>query len=109
MITRLAGAATLFSAGAILLTGTPSFAATPLAGHGSSPSISMAGSCSGGQDAKKDDSAAKKDASAKKDGSCGKDGSCSKDHKSGKKAAKDGSCSKDKKTAKDGADAADKK
>jgi len=107
MITRLIGAATLFSAGAILLTGTPDFAATPVAFHGAGAAVGLAGGC-GGQDTKKDDAA--KDtkaapAKAKKEGSCGKDGSCGKSKKGGKdgscgKDKKDGSCGKDKKTAK---------
>ena len=91
MITKLIGAATLFGTSAILLTGTPTIAATPLT-RGESPAITMAGDC-GAKDAKKDDAA-----KPKKDGSCGKDGSCSKDMK----AKKDGSCGKDKKAKKDG-------
>jgi hypothetical protein len=98
MITRLIGAATLFTAGSVLLTGAPTLSANPTPGQGAGAACSMAGNCST-QEPKKDDTAkpaakdAKKDAKAKKDGSCGKDkkeGSCGKDKK-------EGSCGKEKK------------
>jgi hypothetical protein len=98
MITKLIGAATLFSAGTILLTGTPTIAATRVTTQGQGASLTMAGSCGG--DAKKDDTAAKKDGSCGKDAKAKKDGSCGKDKKA-KMAKKDGSCGKDGSCSKD--------
>ena len=106
MIHKLAGVATLFTASAVFIAGTPQLHAAPLATFGSESALMAAGDC-GDKDMKKDAPAAKDDkAPAKaKDGSCGK-GSCGKDMKKGKK---DGSCSKDKKAKKDGSCGKDKK
>jgi len=124
MINRLVGAATLFTASAIFLSGSQQLAATPLATSGTDAAVMQNGDC-GDKDMKKDPAApADSKAPAKaKDGSCGK-GSCgAKDMKKGKKdgtcgkdkgkkdgtcgkdkGKKDGSCGKDKKEASCGAD-----
>ena len=105
MINRLVGAATLFTASAIFISGSPRLGATPLATFGTEASVMQNGGC-GDKDMKKDPAApadAKAPAKAK-DGSCGK-GSCgAKDMQKGKKAKKDGTCGKDKKEASCGAD-----
>ena len=113
MITKLIGAATLFTAGSFLGAGAPTIGATAVEGFSAASAFTMTGSCgaSGSKDEGKAPDKAKdgscgkgscgsKDKKAKKDGSCGK-GSCgSKD----KKAKKDGSCGKDKKEASCGKD-----
>ena len=88
MISRLVGAATLFTAGSLMAGAPPALGATPIQGAGSANAAwVMAGCGSDQQDAKGEAKPAKA-----KDSSCGK-GSCgSKDAK----AKKDGSCGKDK-------------
>lgn len=98
MITKLTGAATLFTAGALFIAGSPQLGATPVAATGAAPSLTLAGQCGSkdmGPQAPKDTKAPAKKEKAK-DGSCGK-GTCgSKDLKKGQKQ---GSCGKDKKEA----------
>jgi hypothetical protein len=110
MITKLIGAATLFSAGGLMAGGPPSIGATPVQPFSPEASLLQAGSC-GSQEPKEEGKApAKAKEDKAKDGSCGK-GSCgSKDVKKGpkdascgskaaKKDKKEGSCGKDKKDA----------
>jgi uncharacterized low-complexity protein len=105
MITKLIGAATLFTAGALMVGNSTTLGATSLEPFSNEAALSQAGSCSASE-AKEEGKAPAKGKEAKaKDGSCGK-GSCgSKD----KKAKKDGSCGKDKKAKKDGSCGKDKK
>jgi len=116
MISRLVGAATLFTAGSLMAGAPPALGATPLHGTGSGNAAWVMAGCGSDQ---KDDKGEAKPAKAK-DGSCGK-GSCgSQDPKGAKKdgscgkdkmhAKKDGSCGKDKMDAKkDAAPDAEKK
>lgn len=108
MITKLIGAATLFTAGSLMAGSTTGVGATPVEPFGAEAAFTQAGEC-GAKEAKEEGKAPAKakDAKAKsakaKDGSCGK-GSCG--SKDMKKDKKDGSCGKDKK---DGSCGKDKK
>ena len=105
MFTKLIGAATLFTAGSLMASGSATVGATPVEAFGAEAALTQAGEC-GTKDAKEAGKAPDKAKSGKaKDGSCG-NGSCgSKD----KKAKKDGTCGKDKKEHKEGACGKDKK
>lgn len=98
MITKLIGAATLFTAGS-LMAGPATLGAAPVESFGAEAAFTQAGEC-GTKDAKEEGKTPAKDAKAKhakaKDGSCGK-GSCG--SKDMKKDKKDGSCGKGKKEA----------
>ena len=106
MITKLIGAATLFTAGSLMAGTSTAVGATRIDTLGTEAALSQAGDC-GTKEAKEEGKAPAKAKDAKaKEGSCGK-GSCG--SKDMKKDKKDGSCGKDKKDKKEGSCGKDKK
>ena len=73
MFTKLIGAATLFTAGSLMPSGSTTIAAIPVNSFGAEAALTQAGEC-GAKDAKDHEKAPAKAKDGKgKDGSCGKD------------------------------------